>query len=80
MILSINKDKEQGRIYKDVYIDLGGSWMRVYRVEVSMEEYYTYTTEEKEKLLVQRYAKKYGSFAKGIRMLVRDLKEKQVSS
>jgi conjugation system TraG family ATPase len=80
MILSINKDKEQGRIYKDVYIDLGGSWMRVYRVEVSMEEYYTYTTEEKEKLLVQRYAKMYGSFAKGIRMLVRDLKEKQVSS
>ena len=76
LILSINKDKEQNRNYKDVYIDLGGNWMRVYRVEVSKEEYYTYTTEEKEKLLVQQYAEMYGSMAKGIKMLIRDLDQK----
>lgn len=77
LILSINKDKEKGRIYKDVFIDLGGNWMRVYRVEVSMEEYYTYTTEEKEKVMVQEYAKRYGNFAKGIQMLVRDITEQR---
>lgn len=77
LILSINKDKEQGRLYKDVFIDLGGTWMRVYRVEVSQEEYYTYTTEEREKVLVQQYAKKYGSYEKGIKMLVQDLRDQK---
>jgi conjugation system TraG family ATPase len=73
LVLSINKDREAGSYYKHVYIGLGGSWMRVYRVEVSPEEYYTYTTEEKEKVMVQQYAKKYGSVAKGITMLLRDI-------
>lgn len=34
---------------------------------------YAYTTEESEKMMVQQYAKKYGSVQKGIAMLVADL-------
>jgi len=71
-ILSINKGKTPGRLYKDVWIALGPV-SKVYGVEVSREEYYCYTTEEKEKVLVQQYAGKFGSMAAGIRALVSDL-------
>jgi hypothetical protein len=47
----------------------------VYRTEVSPSEYYAYTTEESEKMLVQEYAQKYGSIEKGIAMLVADLEK-----
>ncbi len=56
-ILSMNKANEPGRFYKEVYIS---PFKRVYRVEVSPEEYYTYTTEETEKLKVQQYTARYG--------------------
>jgi hypothetical protein len=38
---------------------------KVYRTEVSAEEYLAYTTEESEKVKVTAYAKKYGSIRKG---------------
>jgi hypothetical protein len=41
----------------------------VYRLEVSPEEYYTYTTEETEKLLVTNAVEKYGSMEAGIKSL-----------
>jgi hypothetical protein len=50
---------------------------RVYRTEVSLEEYLTYTTEESEKVRVQEYAKKYGSMKKGIAALAAELKANQ---
>jgi len=50
---------------------------RVYRTEVSMEEYLTYTTEESEKVKVQAYAKKYGSMKRGIAALVNDLRNEK---
>jgi len=47
---------------------------RVYRVEVSLEEYLAYTTEESEKVMVQQYAKKYGGdIKKGIAALANEL-------
>jgi hypothetical protein len=49
---------------------------KVYRTEVSVEEYFTYTTEESEKVKVQQYAKKYGSMKAGIAALADDLKMK----
>ena len=49
---------------------------KVYRTEVSPEEYLAYTTEETEKVKVMQYAKKYGSIQKGIAALTRDMKAK----
>ena len=43
---------------------------RVYRTEVSPEEYLAYTTEEAEKIKMQQYAARYGSIEKGIAALV----------
>lgn len=49
-ILSINLANNPNRLYKEVWIGLGGTQSAVYATEVSMEEYYTYTTEESEKV------------------------------
>ena len=73
MLLSVNKDNEQGLIYRENFIDLGGQYMRVVRNELCPEEYYAYTTEAKEKVKVQEYAEKYGGYEEGIKMLVRDM-------
>jgi len=76
LVLSLNRANDPTRKYKEVFISLGGQWSKVYRTEVSMEEYLTYTTEEKEKMLVQAYAKKYGSMRRGISILAQELREK----
>jgi hypothetical protein len=47
---------------------------RVYRTEVSPEEYLTYTTEESEKVKVQEYARRYGSMRKGIAALAEEMR------
>lgn len=60
LILSINKANDPNRKYKEVFISLGGVVSKVYRTEVSPEEYLAYTTEEKEKIKVQEYARKHG--------------------
>jgi conjugation system TraG family ATPase len=75
LILSMNKANDPKRKYKEVFISLGGQYSKVYRTEVSPSEYYAYTTEESEKMLVQEYAQKYGSIAKGIAMLVVDIEQ-----
>lgn len=75
-VLSMNKANDPKRKYKEVFISLGGQYSKVYRTEVSPAEYYAYTTEESEKMMVQQYAKKYGSVQKGIAMLVSDLNSK----
>jgi conjugation system TraG family ATPase len=49
-VLSINLANNPNRLYKEVWIGLGGTQSAVYATEVSMEEYLTYTTEESEKL------------------------------
>ena len=66
LVLSINKANDPARKYKEVFISLGGVLSRVYRTEVSPEEYMAYTTEEKEKIRVQEAAIKFGSIEKGI--------------
>ena len=57
-ILSINMSNHLGRKYKEVWIGLGGVQSAVYAVEVSVPEYLTYTTEETEKVEVQRLTEK----------------------
>lgn len=70
MVLSINKANDPLRKYKEVFISLGGIVSKVYRVEVSREEYLTYTTEEKEKIMVEEASKKYGDMERGIKSLL----------
>lgn len=72
LVLSMNKANDPTKKYKEVFISLGGILSRVYRTEVSPEEYYAYTTEETEKVKMQAYAKKFGSIQKGIAALVAD--------
>lgn len=57
-ILSINMSNVPCRKYKEVWFGLGGVQSAVYATEVSLEEYYTYTTEESEKLEVMQLAEK----------------------
>lgn len=75
LVLSVNKANDPLRRYKEVFISLGGMLSRVYRTEVSPEEYLAYTTEETEKLKMQQYALKYGSIEKGIATLVAESKD-----
>jgi len=71
LILSINKANDPAKRYKEVFISLGGMLSRVYRTEVSPEEYLTYTTEEKEKMKVQEATARFrGDMQKGISALV----------
>lgn len=78
LILSMNKALEPGRKYKEVFISLGGMVSKVYRTEVSPQEYFTYTTEETEKVKVGQYAARFGGdMERGINALVEDLHEKE---
>jgi conjugation system TraG family ATPase len=76
LVLSVNKANDPDKKYKEVFISLGGVLSKVYRTEVSLEEYLAYTTEETEKLKVQAYTKMFGgNIQKGIAALAADLRE-----
>ena len=76
LVLSVNKANDPDKKYKEVFISLGGTLSKVYRTEVSLEEYLAYTTEETEKLKVQSYTKMFGGdIQKGIAALAADLRE-----
>ncbi|SOD13888.1 TraG family conjugative transposon ATPase [Pedobacter xixiisoli] len=68
-VLSMNRNNDPKLNYKEVFISLGGQMSKVYRTELSIAEYLTYTTEEKEKLKVAAYAARYGDFARGVAAL-----------
>ncbi|MBS1606025.1 MAG: TraG family conjugative transposon ATPase, partial [Bacteroidetes bacterium] len=74
LVMSLNKANDPHRKYKEVFISLGGQLSKVYRTEVSLEEYLAYTTEEKEKVHVQAYAKKFGGLRRGISMLALEMR------
>jgi conjugation system TraG family ATPase len=75
LILSINKANDPSKKYKEVFISLGGMLSRVYRTEVSLEEYLAYTTEESEKVKVQKHAAKWdGDMQKGIAAMADELR------
>jgi len=75
LALSVNANNDPAHKYKEVFISLGNTHSQVYRVEVSLEEYLTYTTEESEKIKVQAYARQYGSMRKGITVLTRAIRD-----
>jgi len=74
LVLSVNKANDPTKKYKEVFISLGGMVSKVYRTEVSPEEYLAYTTEETEKVRVMQYTRKYGDMQKGIAALAVDMK------
>ena len=55
LVLSMNKANDPNLKYKEVFISLGGQYSKVYRTEVSLEEYLVYTTEASEKGKVEAY-------------------------
>ncbi|MFR3216433.1 MAG: TraG family conjugative transposon ATPase [Dysgonomonas mossii] len=75
-ILSINMSNNPSRRYKEVWIGLGGIQSAVYATEVSLEEYYCYTTEETEKLELFRLTDKLGG---NIELAIKQLAESKRS-
>ncbi|HSF53689.1 MAG TPA: TraG family conjugative transposon ATPase [Algoriphagus sp.] len=73
LVLSINRANDPKRKYKEVFIGLG-SHSQVYRTEVSLEEYLTYTTEEKEKIRIDEMALKLGSREKAIAAVAAEIR------
>ena len=77
-ILSINQSNDPSRLYKEVWIGLGGTQSAVYATEVSMCEYLAYTTEESEKMEVRTLADKLGGdMEAAIRQIAEDRQEKK---
>ena len=77
-ILSINQNNDPHRLYKEVWIGLGGMQSAVYATEVSLEEYLTYTTEETEKVEVLRLAEQLGGdIEAAIRQLAREKRHEE---
>ncbi|WP_343591296.1 TraG family conjugative transposon ATPase [Flavobacterium sp.] len=75
LVLSVNKANDPDKKYKEVFISLGSMLSKVYRTEVSLEEYLAYTTEESEKVKMNAYAKKFGGdIRKGIVAMARDMR------
>ena len=78
-ILSINMANNPSRKYKEVWIGLGGTQSAVYATEVSLEEYYCYTTEETEKLELFRLSEKLGgNIELAIKQLAESKREKNI--
>ena len=79
-ILSINLSNAPERLYKEVWIGLGGVQSAVYATETSVEEYLTYTTEESEKMKVMELTGKLGGVIEAaIRQLARERETKTES-
>ncbi|RXM48062.1 TraG family conjugative transposon ATPase [Flavobacterium sp. YO12] len=75
LVLSVNKANDPDKKYKEVFISLGGMLSKVYRTEVSLEEYLAYTTEESEKVKMNAYAKRFGGdIKKGIAAMAQDMR------
>ena len=80
-ILSINMANHPGRKYKEVFFSLGGTQSAVYATEVSLEEYYTFTTEESEKMELFALAEKLdGNLELAIKRLAESKRNPQSST
>ena len=80
-ILSINLANAANRLYKEVWIGLGGTQSAVYATEVSAEKYLCYTTEETEKLELTRLTEKLdGNIELAIRQLAENKRQENKQS
>ncbi|MBL4675921.1 MAG: TraG family conjugative transposon ATPase, partial [Mucilaginibacter sp.] len=72
LIMSMNRANDERYKYKEVFVSLNGQLSKVYRTEVSPEEYWAYTTEASEKARVKSYKDKFGDIRKAISMIVQE--------
>jgi len=73
-VLSLNRANDPNLKYKEVFISLAGVISKVYRTEVSKEEYLVYTTEEREKLLLRSYMDaQHGDVQSALKAMVKDI-------
>lgn len=80
-VLSINMNNDPSRLYKEVWIGLGGTHSAVYATEVSTEEYLAYTTEETEKLEVMHLASELnGSVEHAIKRIAIERRDQAINS
>jgi conjugation system TraG family ATPase len=64
ILLSVKKED------REIFVDIAGKITRVYKNELSPEEYYAYTTDGAEKVLVDESTALHGSREKGIAALI----------
>ncbi|MFD2865116.1 TraG family conjugative transposon ATPase [Mucilaginibacter antarcticus] len=72
-INQLDNTEHRGR-FKEVYIRRGAVG-EVYGVEVSLQQYLTYTTEKPEKSAVESYTNRFGSYPEGLDAFIRDFKD-----
>lgn len=72
-INQLDNTENRGR-FKEVYIRRGAVG-EVYGVEVSLQQYLTYTTEKPEKSAVESYTSRFGSYPDGLDAFIRDFKD-----
>ncbi|MFA6084765.1 TraG family conjugative transposon ATPase [Mucilaginibacter sp.] len=72
-INQLDNTENRGR-FKEVYIRRGAVG-EVYGVEVSLQQYLTYTTEKPEKSAVESYTSRFGSYPDGLDAFISDFKE-----
>jgi conjugation system TraG family ATPase len=70
-ILSINRGHDAGRPYKDLWIGLGPSMSHVYRLEVSPEEYWVYTSDQGDKVRLEEYVRRHGDIRNAVETMAR---------
>ncbi|WP_237249262.1 TraG family conjugative transposon ATPase [Sphingobacteruim zhuxiongii] len=79
-VLSLNRSNDPKLKYKEVFISLGGQLSKVYRTEVSLEEYLVFSTEQKEKLLLAEYIERSGGdFNGGLRALAQAIRNREIN-
>lgn len=76
LVLSINRANDPKLKYKEVFISLGGVHSKVYRTEVSLEEYLVYSTEQREKVKLEAYMQANGGdFVQAVQAMACELRE-----
>ena len=78
-IMGINKNNNPDRKYKQVWIGLNGRKSAVYNTEVSLEEYFLYTSEGREYERVHTLSKEMGSIQKAVRFLADERRREMAS-
>jgi conjugation system TraG family ATPase len=79
-VLSINLNNRLGPKYKEVFISLGGKESKVYGVEASLEEYATYTTNQKEKARLFKKVTDGMSLPAAIKSFAQELREQHAAA
>lgn len=72
LVLSLNKNNIPGSKYKEVFVGLGNEGS-VYGINVSKEEYATYTTEKSEKEKIEDLTEKYQDLETGIKIYAEEM-------